>query len=116
VPFHTIRWYLQRFELFKLHIPTNGGIEAQIYGNILVFVPLGFLFPLVFGKASKPSQVIPAAAFFSVCIEITQWIFRVGEFDVDDVLLNTCGGAGGFILFAVYNRYARMRAEWDRKQ
>jgi glycopeptide antibiotics resistance protein len=34
----------------------------------------------------------------SLLIEVIQMIFRVGSFDVDDILLNTLGGFLGFML------------------
>ena len=34
-------------------------------------------------------------------IETIQLIFKVGSFDVDDLLLNTIGGLAGYILFVI---------------
>lgn len=34
----------------------------------------------------------------SLCIEVSQLVFKVGSFDVDDLLLNTLGGALGYMI------------------
>lgn len=39
---------------------------------------------------------------FSLCIELTQLICKVGSFDVDDLFLNTVGGALGFLLIYLW--------------
>jgi glycopeptide antibiotics resistance protein len=42
----------------------------------------------------------------SVLIEVSQLIFQVGCFDVDDMILNTLGGLLGYLLFrAAYSVY-----------
>ena len=37
----------------------------------------------------------------SFCVETFQLIAKVGSFDVDDLLLNTIGGAFGYVVFVV---------------
>ncbi|MBS6561434.1 MAG: VanZ family protein, partial [Clostridiales bacterium] len=38
---------------------------------------------------------------FSFVIESMQLIFRVGVFDVDDLLMNTIGGVIGYIVYKI---------------
>ena len=49
-------------------------------------------------------------AVFSLCIETTQLVFRVGSFDVDDLLLNTIGALAGYLTFCgarkIWRRYS----------
>ena len=47
----------------------------------------------------------------SLLIECTQYVFRVGSFDVDDILLNTLGAALGFICWLIVHKYADIKAE-----
>ncbi len=69
----------------------------NIFGNILCFVPFGFFMPMVF-KRLKNGIVITIMTFlFSLSVEIIQLVFKIGSFDVDDILLNTLGGIIGYI-------------------
>ena len=55
-----------------------------------------------------------ATSFFSLVIETSQLIMKVGVFDVDDLLMNTVGGLIGYMIYrvvvAVYDLYNRKRA------
>lgn len=102
VLFKEIRRFLEyREELGAFAVFTN------LFGNILIFVPLGFFLPM----GSKRRSFF-ATSFYSFglsfCVEVFQLITKVGSFDVDDLLLNTIGGILGYILFAVCNVLRRM--------
>lgn len=45
----------------------------------------------------------------SLLVESIQLVFKVGCFDVDDLILNTLGAAIGYMLFAVCNYLRRKR-------
>ena len=59
--------------------------------NIAFFVPFGIFFPL-----KKWIVVLISAFAFSVLIEATQYIFRLGLCELDDVICNTLGAMIGF--------------------
>lgn len=76
--------------------------------NILVFVPLGLLLPLLASRFSWWRTVAVAAAF-SLTIEAVQYVtahlLGGGHIaDVNDLLFNVVGGAVGAALFAVLAR------------
>lgn len=84
----------------------NGSIHANTdviinntLGNILVFLPLGFFLPLLFKRYSKFIKAAAAAAFLSFAIEAIQITMQLGQFDIDDVILNTLGAVIGFLAF-----------------
>jgi glycopeptide antibiotics resistance protein len=101
VPFQTIRRYKKQYELFKLHVPSTYGIEAQIYGNILIFIPFGFVLPILFKRFRNPLLSIGLVFFLSLMVESIQRVFRIGQFDVDDIILNATGGIIGFVAFVI---------------
>lgn len=101
VPFQTIRRYKKQYELFKIHVPTTYGIEAQIYGNILIFIPFGFVLPILFKRFRNPLLSIGLVFFLSLLVESIQRVFRIGQFDVDDIILNATGGIIGFVAFVI---------------
>ena len=53
--------------------------------------------------------------FLSFCIEITQLVFKVGSFDVDDLLLNTIGGILGFLSYKIVQEVRIRRKRRARK-
>lgn len=69
----------------------------NIIGNILLFVPYGF-FSSYLLKNKKLSVAFILTAIVTLTIETLQYyIGRV--FDVDDIILNICGGILGFIFY-----------------
>lgn len=76
--------------------PVIGGIN--LIGNVALLVPIGFLAPFVYGNMTwKKSFVLAVAA--GLVIEGIQVIFRVGIFDIDDVILNGLGVMVGYWAF-----------------
>ena len=68
----------------------------NIIQNILLFIPLGFL---IGGKRG-----IIAGLLLSIGIELTQYIFRLGYCELDDVLNNTIGAAIGALLYKKFGK------------
>lgn len=101
VPFHTIKMYIDY--AYKLNSVEN------LAGNILVFVPFGFLFPMVFQDGEKFSVMFLNAFTFVIGIETFQLFSAFGAFDVDDILLNCLGASLGFGVYKVMQR-VRMRS------
>ena len=64
-------------------------------GNMFLFFPLGFFLRGLFGRRTWLSIAICAA--FSLLMEICQWVFSIGRSDINDLLLNTLGGAMGVL-------------------
>ena len=104
IPFREIRRYLFSSMDIRLKL-------INIGGNILAFVPYGFLVPALFPKLRKWWIVMLLTALFSVCVEGIQLIFRIGACDVDDVILNTAGGLLGFLLLVLTDNIVKKNAE-----
>ncbi len=94
VPLKTILPYLTGY-------PTWIVARNNLLGNIIPFIPLGFLVPLFYHSISWKG-ILGIAVALSLCIEILQLVLRAGTFDVDDILLNVLGVALGYALFASY--------------
>ncbi|MBO9658983.1 MAG: VanZ family protein [Chitinophagaceae bacterium] len=71
----------------------------NIGGNILGFVPLGFLLPLVFFRRWSFVLTLLSVFLISFLFESIQLYSGLGVFDVDDLLLNTTGGLLGCMVF-----------------
>lgn len=71
----------------------------NLLGNIAAFMPFGFFVPLIKKKYCGFFRCTVFSAAFSLCVETVQLVFKVGAFDVDDIVLNTIGGMVGYLLF-----------------
>lgn len=67
--------------------------------NILLFIPLGLLLPLVSRRFYRGRNIFICGSLFSLLIESLQILCRVGIFEVDDLLFNTLGAVIGWLLF-----------------
>ncbi len=74
---------------------------TNIAGNVVMFVPLGILLPLLFVRLRSAWPLVWRAAAVSIAIELTQVITRARAVDIDDVLLNTSGAVVGWLVFRV---------------
>ena len=93
IPFKTIKMYIKYAD--KLNSFEN------LAGNILAFVPFGFLLPLVRKNESKLADVFANALILVIGIEVFQLFSAFGAFDVDDIILNCLGAVLGYF---VYNK------------
>lgn len=74
----------------------------NIIGNILMFIPYGFFSSYIIGN-KKMSVAIILTLIVTLSIEFTQlYIGRI--FDIDDVILNLCGGILGFLFYKVIDK------------
>lgn len=76
-------------------------------GNVVCFVPFGFILPLISRRGGQWYNTFLVSFLFSLFIEITQLVFMVGSFDVDDMFLNTLGGITGYVCVAIVKFYRR---------
>lgn len=90
-PFRTIKMYIEYAH--KLNSVEN------LAGNVLVFVPFGFLFPFVARDGERFFVMLLNAFVFVLGIETFQLFSAFGAFDVDDILLNCLGAALGFFAY-----------------
>lgn len=97
-PFETVGKYLN-----TLKNSENGHISHQavinLGGNVIMFIPLGFLLPLNLGRAKSLKGCMTACLIIIMCVELIQLFTLLGSFDVDDLLLNMMGAAIGYIMY-----------------
>ena len=116
------REYAYNLELFKeikrfYQYRHQLGIEAfflYLVGNMAAFMPCGFFLPIVSRRGRKWYKNTMICFGLSLCIETVQLVFKVGSFDVDDLLLNTVGGVIGYISYRIVQN-ARIRRKQHGK-
>ena len=101
-PFLEIRrfWNYRRFLGLK-------AVFINLVGNILAFVPFGAILPVISRRTRGFFRVMLLGFSFSLLVECTQLVTRVGTFDVDDLMLNTLGAVLGYLFFALCDRIRR---------
>ncbi|WP_306419864.1 VanZ family protein [Bacillus sp. J14TS2] len=101
IPFKTISYYL----FSATDLSSRVRIE-NLAGNVIGFMPFGFLVPLLSRKLNLKAITL-ATFFLSLTFELIQLIFRLGSFDVDDLILNTLGGVLGYLLISLIFTFLR---------
>jgi glycopeptide antibiotics resistance protein len=74
----------------------------NIAGNLLGFVPMGLLLPILFACMNTAKKVVVTVFATSLCFELTQLFTGVGYCDIDDLIQNTLGGFIGYWLYKNY--------------
>ncbi len=104
------RWKKANLEVFATirlfsgkRVKTDDSYK-NIGGNIVGFIPLGLLFPLLFPWLRKGWRLMPFIFLISLLFETTQLITGLGVFEVDDLLLNTAGGIIGYLCYFLLMR------------
>ena len=77
-------------------------LRWQIYLNVLLFVPFGFLVP--FSTKAGLLKTLGIAAALSAVIEMCQYVFSLGLCEIDDLIHNTIGGALGYVYWRLIKR------------
>ncbi len=85
------------------------GIRGNFLGNILIFIPIGLLYPLSFGSnAGNSVKRFSGTVVFGLClsllVEMTQLLSGRGHFDIDDLILNTMGTGLGYCLYQLLSQ------------
>jgi len=71
---------------------------GNLFGNIMLFMPMGFLLK-AFNRKRSTWRIVLAGALISASIELLQYVFKIGVCDIDDVILNTLGTWSGVLVF-----------------
>lgn len=96
--------------------PVMGGVNLVPFDslgigyalNIVMFMPLGFLLPLIFKDSRKFWKTAAEGAVFSLLIELSQLLnFRAT--DVDDLMANTFGACVGYLIWRAFAKIAGER-------
>lgn len=105
-------WFLRTgreisgFSFVPLSTLTDKAHIIRFILNIIMFVPLGALLPLVFPGLNNAGTVRIALTglILSITIEAVQGIFMLGHVQTDDVIANVLGAVLGWILYRLYTR------------
>lgn len=105
VPFYEIKRFLKYYEVLGIEV-----VVLNLAGNVVAFMPFGFFLPVFSERCKRFLNTVFYSFELSLLVELIQLVTKVGSFDVDDIILNTLGGALGFVL------YRTVRGWWCRKK
>lgn len=71
----------------------------NILGNIIPFMPFGFLLSMVYNKINSFFKCFVSSILFILFVELFQLFTKTGSFDVDDIILNLAGSLCGYLMF-----------------
>ncbi|HFK1401833.1 VanZ family protein [Bacillus cereus] len=95
VPFRSTIRYLTEFDSYNIDI-----VLMNTLGNVIIFIPFGFLLPLLFKQINNVKMASKIFIKFILLIESLQLLTFTGVFDIDDIMLNMLGaliGYGSFV-------------------
>lgn len=77
------------------------GEKAYLISNIIMFLPLGILLPMMAKWTKHIILSLPVAALCSVGIEVVQLKYQLGFCQLDDVVANSVEFLIGFLVFLI---------------
>ncbi len=111
IPFKEIR----RFLVYREQLGT-AAVFLNLAGNIMIFMPFGFLLPIMSRKLRGFFRVTFLGFELSMIVEVVQLISKTGSCDVDDLILNTIGAMCGFLIYAAIQHKRDVEADRRRMQ
>lgn len=85
-------------------IPLSDGFSLGFLLNIVLFLPLGFLCPLISKYYRSVKHIFFIGCGLSLFIEIIQLFTQYRATDIDDLITNTIGALLGYLCFRILHR------------
>lgn len=101
IPFSTISFYMSNLTSGMMN---NSIIVRNLLGNLLPFLPMGILLPVIFEKMKHFGWFLLTQFCVITVFEAIQLLTTTGSFDVDDILLNLVGAVVGWFLWLAAHR------------
>lgn len=103
IPLETVRLYLR-----LLQNSTNESLLRHaiinLVGNVVMFVPLGWLLPAVWEWLRSFFKTFFVCAVIICAVEAVQYATALGSCDIDDLILNLAGVILGYVLWRLLRR------------
>lgn len=105
------------FKTIRMYIDYSYMLNSfeNLVGNVVVFIPFGFLIPYVLKRGRNFFVMLFNAFLFVLGIEVFQLFSAFGAFDVDDILLNCTGAVLGYFSYLVYEGIKKRRQRKERR-
>jgi glycopeptide antibiotics resistance protein len=111
IPFKTIG----RFIFERDHYNTDIWVK-NLFGNIVLFIPLGVFIPLLNKKYIRAVPFFILVFFIILTVELLQMFTRVGFLDVDDLILNIAGALIGLAFTKLFLRIFEHKKDLNKSK
>ena len=95
VPFETVRLYIRLLQKSTDKALLRHAV-INLVGNVVMFIPLGWLLPAVWQKTRAFFKTLFLSAAAICVVEAVQYFTALGSCDIDDLILNLLGAALGY--------------------
>ena len=89
-------------------------VAINILGNVLIFIPIGFLVSVLTPNRHKGWLAFLIGLAISLTIELIQLSFIIRVFDVDDLILNSSGTWLGFVIYLILNQVKPLKELFEQ--
>lgn len=103
VPFREIKRYMRLSYIIGGRL-----VFLNLIGNVIGFMPFGFMLPLLSDTFRKWYIVLLSGFLLTLLVESAQLFSGIGIFDVDDMILNTLGTLLGYYVYLTAVRIGRL--------
>ncbi len=103
--FLNLRPFVWLYEVYDMGVKK---MAEQLLLNIAMFIPYGFLLPMIFTKMRRFSRTVMTVLCSTVLIETVQY-FLGRSADIDDVIMNFIGGLIGYLFFLCWMNYHKTK-------
>lgn len=92
-------YYIEKWEAASIYRYHARQAFINLFGNIGMLIPLGFLLPGNFEKLRTLFKTLLAVAGIILTVELLQLLTLAGHCDIDDLILNLLGASIGYGLY-----------------
>lgn len=83
-----------------------------LIGNVLCFFPFGFFYR-IYKRRFDWARLILVPVILSLLIEVSQILLGMGDFDVDDIIMNASGFYFGYFLSFLFDKLREKRTQGE---
>ena len=94
-------------------IPFQDGFSISFLLNIVLFLPMGFLCPVISVKCQHPAKCLLMGTALTVFVETGQMFTMYRATDIDDLAANILGTLLGYLVYRVVFRGDSIRYETE---
>ena len=97
-------YYLEKWGSASVYAYQARHAVINLVGNVVMFIPLGFLLPKVSARQRKLWRTVLTTALLIMLVEMAQLFSLRGSCDVDDVILNVLGAVIGYGIYKIFGK------------
>lgn len=101
---------------YRAWLSGKAGALNQIFLNILLYIPLGCFGVKAFRGRYGIVLTLLIGLAVTITTEVSQYIFKVGLFEYDDILNNMIGTVLGIIAAVLINRINKAKTDKQREE